>query len=87
MTFGPGLIDGVLEQDGGRVYRVRDLVEKPPMAKAPSDLAIIGRYILTPDIFVALENTARDEGGDHPAGVPGGSDRHEGDREQHEVLR
>ena len=46
------------------MYRVRDLVEKPPAAKAPSDLAIIGRYILTPDIFEALENTPRDEGGE-----------------------
>jgi UTP--glucose-1-phosphate uridylyltransferase len=59
-----GVIDGVLEEEGGRVSRVRDLVEKPPAAKAPSDLAIIGRYILTPDIFEALENTARDEGGE-----------------------
>ena len=33
------------------VYRIRDLVEKPPRDEAPSDLAIIGRYILTPDIF------------------------------------
>ena len=40
-------------------YRVTDLVEKPPVAEAPSDLAIIGRYILTPDIFAALEETAK----------------------------
>ena len=33
------------------VFKVRDLVEKPPKEEAPSDLAIIGRYILTPDIF------------------------------------
>jgi UTP--glucose-1-phosphate uridylyltransferase len=59
-----GVIDGVLEVEGGRVYRVRDLVEKPPAAEAPSDLAIIGRYILTPDIFTALENTARDDAGE-----------------------
>ena len=36
---------------GEGVYRVLDLVEKPPKSEAPSDLAIIGRYILTPDIF------------------------------------
>ena len=47
-----------------RVYRIRDLVEKPQAEEAPSDLAIIGRYILTPDIFEALETTPRDEGGE-----------------------
>jgi len=45
-------------------YRVTDLVEKPPRDEAPSDLAIIGRYILTPDIFPALEETARDRSGE-----------------------
>src|SRR6476661_3364892 len=42
---------------GDGVYQVRDLVEKPARDEAPSDLAIIGRYILTPDIFPALEKT------------------------------
>jgi UTP--glucose-1-phosphate uridylyltransferase len=46
------------------VYRVTDLVEKPPKDEAPSDLAIIGRYILTPDVFAALEATARDRTGE-----------------------
>ena len=46
------------------VYRVTDLVEKPPKELAPSDLAIIGRYILTPDIFGALEETASDRSGE-----------------------
>ena len=46
------------------VYRIRDLVEKPPRDEAPSDLAIIGRYILTPDIFPALEATATDRTGE-----------------------
>jgi UTP--glucose-1-phosphate uridylyltransferase len=46
------------------VYRILDLVEKPPPDKAPSDLAIIGRYLLTPDIFGALEETARDRAGE-----------------------
>ncbi len=45
-----------------RVYRVTDLVEKPE--NPPSNLAIIGRYILTPRIFRALENTEPDKGGE-----------------------
>jgi UTP--glucose-1-phosphate uridylyltransferase len=46
------------------VYRVKDLVEKPPKEEAPSELAIIGRYILTPDIFKALDETGRDHSGE-----------------------
>jgi len=49
---------------GDGVYRVRDLVEKPPIDEAPSDLAIIGRYILTPDIFPALAATKSDRTGE-----------------------
>ena len=49
---------------GGGVFRVKDLVEKPPRQDAPSNLAIIGRYILTPDIFPALEATSRDGTGE-----------------------
>jgi UTP--glucose-1-phosphate uridylyltransferase len=49
---------------GDRIYRVRDLVEKPPKNEAPSDLAIIGRYILTPDIFPALAATKSDRTGE-----------------------
>lgn len=52
------------ENLGRRVHRVTDLVEKPARADAPSNLAIIGRYILTPDIFPALEETARDGTGE-----------------------
>ena len=52
------------EDLGPRVHRVKDLVEKPPRDAAPSNLAIIGRYILTPDIFPALEATARDRTGE-----------------------
>ena len=60
---------GVIEIDGtvplgDGVYRVRDLVEKPPREEAPSNLAIIGRYVLTPDIFAALAATGRDERGE-----------------------
>jgi UTP--glucose-1-phosphate uridylyltransferase len=59
-----GVIEGTLEPGSDRVYRIHDLVEKPSVEEAPSDLAIIGRYILTPDVFDALENTARDKGGE-----------------------
>jgi len=59
-----GVIDGIPEGDSGRVYRIRDMIEKPDVDEAPSDLAIIGRYILTPDIFDALEATPRDKAGE-----------------------
>jgi UTP--glucose-1-phosphate uridylyltransferase len=59
-----GVIDAEPAPDDDRVYRIRDLVEKPPANQAPSDLAIIGRYILTPDIFEALIKTQSDEGGE-----------------------
>jgi len=49
---------------GPGVYQVRDLVEKPPRDEAPSDLAIIGRYVLTPDIFPALAATKSDRTGE-----------------------
>ena len=57
-----GIIDAEEIRPG--VYRIRDLVEKPPRNEAPSDLAIIGRYILTPDIFPALEATVTDRTGE-----------------------
>jgi UTP--glucose-1-phosphate uridylyltransferase len=49
---------------GPGVHRIVDLVEKPPRSEAPSNLAIIGRYILTPDIFPALQDTASDRTGE-----------------------
>ena len=49
---------------GEGIHRVIDLVEKPPTQEAPSDLAIIGRYILTPDIFPALAATKSDRTGE-----------------------
>jgi UTP--glucose-1-phosphate uridylyltransferase len=57
---------GILDAEEIRpgVYRIRDLVEKPPRNEAPSNLAIIGRYILTPDIFPALEATQSDRTGE-----------------------
>lgn len=51
-----GVLD--VEEVSEGVYKIKDMVEKPPYAEAPSDLAIIGRYILTPDIFAEIERTA-----------------------------
>jgi len=49
---------------GGNVWQIDDLVEKPLPKDAPSDLAIIGRYVLTPDIFPILAETAADKRGE-----------------------
>jgi UTP--glucose-1-phosphate uridylyltransferase len=57
-----GIIDAEPMQDG--VYKIRDLVEKPSPEEAPSNLAIIGRYILTPDVFDTLATTRRDRTGE-----------------------
>lgn len=57
-----GVIDA--EEVEANVYRIRDMVEKPPFNEAPSDLAIIGRYIFTPDIFDAIERTEPGAGGE-----------------------
>jgi UTP--glucose-1-phosphate uridylyltransferase len=57
-----GVIDAEEVEPG--VYRIRDMVEKPKFADAPSDLAIMGRYLLTPDIFAELENTKPGAGGE-----------------------
>ncbi len=57
-----GVIDA--EEVEPNVYRIRDMVEKPEFSEAPSDLAIIGRYIFTPDIFGAIERTEPGAGGE-----------------------
>jgi len=57
-----GIIDAKKIEHG--IYRVRDLVEKPLPSEAPSNFAIIGRYILTPEIFTALEQTKPGKGGE-----------------------
>jgi len=57
-----GVIDGRRIENG--IYLVKDLVEKPSPDEAPSNLAIIGRYILTPEIFTALEHTKPGKGGE-----------------------
>ncbi len=57
---------GVIDADEvePNVYKIKDMVEKPAFADAPSDLAIIGRYIFTPDIFGAIEQTRPGSGGE-----------------------
>jgi UTP--glucose-1-phosphate uridylyltransferase len=57
---------GVIEAKplGGNVYKVLDMVEKPAPEDAPSDLAIIGRYVLTPDLFPILAETSPDARGE-----------------------
>jgi len=57
-----GVISGEMIKDN--IYRVEDMVEKPEQGTAPSNLAIIGRYILTPDIFELIENTQPGKGGE-----------------------
>ncbi|WP_019531068.1 UTP--glucose-1-phosphate uridylyltransferase GalU [Dasania marina] len=57
-----GVIAGELLKDG--LYRVDDMIEKPSPEEAPSNLAIIGRYILTPDIFDILRDTPPGKGGE-----------------------
>jgi UTP--glucose-1-phosphate uridylyltransferase len=49
---------------GGNVWEISDLVEKPRAEDAPSDLAIIGRYVLTPDLFGILSDTRADKRGE-----------------------
>ena len=57
-----GIVAGVRE--GERIVRISGMVEKPSPEKAPSNLAIIGRYILPPEIFEILEETRSDAGGE-----------------------
>ena len=57
---------GIVEprSEEGRVHEIARLVEKPPLEEAPSNLAIIGRYVLTPQVFEALERTTPGAGGE-----------------------
>jgi UTP--glucose-1-phosphate uridylyltransferase len=57
-----GVIDA--EEVETNVFKIRDMVEKPALKDAPSNLAIIGRYIFTPDIFQAIERTQPGAGGE-----------------------
>jgi UTP--glucose-1-phosphate uridylyltransferase len=57
-----GIVAG--DRDGERVVRITEMVEKPAPEEAPSNLAIIGRYLLPPEIFDILEETRSDVGGE-----------------------
>lgn len=59
-----GVIDPIGEVNADGVVQVRDLVEKPAVADAPSDLIIIGRYVLTPDVFTAIAALKPGAGGE-----------------------
>jgi UTP--glucose-1-phosphate uridylyltransferase len=60
-----GIVAGEKVDDPtGRVVRITDMVEKPPPDKAPSNMAIIGRYLLPPEIFEILEETRPEVGGE-----------------------
>ena len=59
-----GVISGKLVKNSINTYQVNDMVEKPKEKDAPSNMAIIGRYILTPDIFKILENIKPDKSGE-----------------------
>jgi UTP--glucose-1-phosphate uridylyltransferase len=60
-----GIINGKQLSEGeGRLFEVVNMVEKPKVEEAPSNLAIIGRYILTPAIFEMLEETGKGSGGE-----------------------
>ena len=57
-----GILDVKYIED--RVYKVKDMVEKPSVEDAPSNIAILGRYIITPEIFNILENQEAGKGGE-----------------------
>jgi UTP--glucose-1-phosphate uridylyltransferase len=57
-----GIVKGMYIED--RVYKVKDLIEKPKVEEAPSNMAILGRYIITPAIFEILNNTTPGKGGE-----------------------
>ncbi len=57
-----GIVDAEFLQEN--IYRVLDMVEKPSLSEAPSNIAVLGRYIITPEIFTILENTRPGAGGE-----------------------
>lgn len=57
-----GIVSGTFIED--RLYKVNDLIEKPRREEAPSNIAILGRYIITPRVFEILENTPPGRGGE-----------------------
>ena len=59
-----GIIAGNLVDNSNNTYQVTDMVEKPEEKDAPSNMAIIGRYILTPDVFNIIKNVKPDKSGE-----------------------
>ena len=61
-----GIVDGVNADIAGfeHIVRVKDMIEKPSPAEAPSQLAVLGRYVIKPEIFEILENTQPGKGGE-----------------------
>jgi UTP--glucose-1-phosphate uridylyltransferase len=68
MEVGPDEISAygcaAVEEDGDGLVRVTGLIEKPEPGEAPSNLAVMGRYILTPDIFRAIDAVVPGRGGE-----------------------
>ena len=58
-----GIVDGSAT-DNPRMLRVMDMVEKPTVEESPSRMAVLGRYVITPQIFAILENTLPGKGGE-----------------------
>ena len=58
-----GIVDSEATEDA-RIFKVNDMVEKPAVEEAPSRLAVLGRYVITPEIFAILEQTAPGRGGE-----------------------
>lgn len=58
-----GIIKGTVTDDA-RLMRVQDMVEKPALSEAPSRMAVLGRYIITPDVFDVLQSTKPGKGGE-----------------------
>jgi UTP--glucose-1-phosphate uridylyltransferase len=64
LTHKYGIISGSPLDDEANIYQVSEMIEKPEVTHAPSNLAIVGRYILTPDIFNILEKIKPDKDGE-----------------------
>lgn len=58
-----GIVSSEATEDA-RIFKVNDMVEKPAVEEAPSRLAVLGRYVITPEIFAILEQTAPGRGGE-----------------------
>ena len=60
------LVDSIIKASNveGNIYKIDKLIEKPPADKAPSNLAIMGRYVLTPNIFDKIKETEAGVGGE-----------------------